>query len=79
MVNSWYINIRYTIICASIGVPLKWNRFRDKKLGIAVRKFFPYWQVSENRGNPSLFFRFRKSGLKSAVIKMFLELVFITE
>ena len=29
--------------------------------------------------NSSLFFRFRKSGLKSAVIKMFLKMTFMTE
>jgi hypothetical protein len=58
----------------------KWNRFGDKKLEIiAGRKFFLYRRMVGTRGNPSLFFRFRKSGLKSAVIKMFLKMTFITE
>jgi len=38
--------------------------------------------LSANGGypaNPSLFFRFRKRGLKSAVIKMFLKMTFMTE
>jgi len=45
----------------------------------SCQEVFPDRQVLENRGNPSLFFRFRKSGLKSAVIKMFLKMTFITE
>jgi hypothetical protein len=56
------------------------NRFIIKRLVMIVfRKFLLHKLTTRNRVNPSLFFRFRKRGLKRAAIKMFFKMAFITE